>query len=124
MWRRRPGERLRQGEASQSVTTIDATVTCKDGSTVDVEFFAALVGNRNVVVFIPRPGARAGDVPAGADDSLMAMCAWCKRVRDAETVAEWESFEQWLLRKVGTRPTHGICPACLGQYFSRSPAAG
>jgi PAS domain-containing protein len=113
--------RLQADAARSTITTIDAKVTCKDGSIVAVEFFAALVGVRNVVVFIPRPAATDADVAAGADASLLAMCAWCKRVRDVD--ADWEPVEQLLARKLGLRPTHGICPDCLGQYFKRGAKA-
>jgi hypothetical protein len=42
-------------------------------------------------------------------ESLIVMCAWCRRVRDGD---QWLSVEEFLTRQHRARTTHGICDAC------------
>lgn len=42
-------------------------------------------------------------------ESLVVMCAWCRRVREG---AEWLSVEEFLARQHQARTSHGICDAC------------
>jgi hypothetical protein len=42
-------------------------------------------------------------------ESLVVMCAWCRRVREGD---QWLSMEQFLARQHHARTTHGICDAC------------
>jgi hypothetical protein len=42
-------------------------------------------------------------------ESLVVMCAWCRRVRDG---TEWLSVEDFLSRQHHARTSHGICEAC------------
>jgi hypothetical protein len=42
-------------------------------------------------------------------ESLVVMCAWCRRVRAGE---EWLGVEQFLERQHNAHTTHGICNAC------------
>lgn len=42
-------------------------------------------------------------------ESLIVMCAWCRRVRSGE---EWLSVELFLERQHQSQTSHGICEAC------------
>jgi hypothetical protein len=42
-------------------------------------------------------------------ESLVVMCAWCRRVRAGE---EWLGVEQFLERQHHAHTTHGICSSC------------
>lgn len=42
-------------------------------------------------------------------ESLVVMCAWCRRVREG---TEWLSVEEFLARQHRARTSHGICEAC------------
>jgi hypothetical protein len=42
-------------------------------------------------------------------ESLVVMCAWCRRVRSGD---EWLAVEQFLERQHHAHTTHGICNAC------------
>jgi hypothetical protein len=42
-------------------------------------------------------------------ESLVVMCAWCRRVRAQE---EWVTVEAFLERQHNARTTHGICEGC------------
>jgi hypothetical protein len=42
-------------------------------------------------------------------ESLVVMCAWCRRVRSGE---DWLSVEEFLERQHNSRTTHGICRSC------------
>jgi hypothetical protein len=44
---------------------------------------------------------------------LIAMCAWCRRVRDPEG---WHSQEAYIRRRIGSEFTHGICNDCMGRF--------
>jgi alkyl hydroperoxide reductase subunit AhpC len=46
-------------------------------------------------------------------ESLIAMCAWCRRVRDA---GGWHSQEAYIRRRTGNDFTHGICRDCMGGF--------
>ena len=50
---------------------------------------------------------------APADESLIAMCAWCRRVRDA---GSWHTQETYIRRRIGNEFTHGICGDCMGGF--------
>ena len=41
--------------------------------------------------------------------SLVVICAWCRRVRSED---EWLGMEQFLERQHNAHTTHGICDAC------------
>ena len=47
------------------------------------------------------------------DEALIAMCAWCRRVRDA---GGWHSQETFIRRRTGNEFTHGICGDCVGEF--------
>jgi len=42
-------------------------------------------------------------------ESLVVMCAWCRRVRAQD---EWLTVEAFLERQHNARTTHGICEGC------------
>lgn len=42
-------------------------------------------------------------------ESLIVMCAWCRRVRSGE---EWLSVEHFLERQHHSRTSHGVCEGC------------
>jgi hypothetical protein len=42
-------------------------------------------------------------------ESLIVMCAWCRRVRDG---GDWLTMEKFLERQHHAQTTHGICEAC------------
>ena len=42
-------------------------------------------------------------------ESLVVMCAWCRRVRSG---SEWLSVERFLERQHNAHTTHGICEGC------------
>ncbi|MCL5022420.1 MAG: hypothetical protein M1497_03475 [Nitrospirae bacterium] len=47
-------------------------------------------------------------------DAFVAVCAWCKRIRDAK--GSWVLPE--LYEEVpGEWATHGICPACVERFL-------
>ena len=48
-------------------------------------------------------------------ESLVVMCAWCRRVREGD---EWLSMEQFLARQHHARTTHGICEACAATVIA------
>ena len=42
-------------------------------------------------------------------ESLIVMCAWCRRVRDG---GDWVTVELFLERQHHAQTSHGICDAC------------
>lgn len=46
-------------------------------------------------------------------ESLISMCAWCRRVRDQ---GGWHSQESYIRRRTGNEFTHGICGDCMGGF--------
>jgi hypothetical protein len=42
-------------------------------------------------------------------ESLIVMCAWCRRVRSGR---EWVTVESFLERQHQSRTSHGICETC------------
>ncbi|MFL5495738.1 MAG: hypothetical protein ACJ8DC_15240 [Gemmatimonadales bacterium] len=42
-------------------------------------------------------------------ESLIVMCAWCRRVREG---GDWLTVEAFLERQHHAQTTHGICEAC------------
>ena len=41
---------------------------------------------------------------------LVPVCAWCRKVRDDD--GYWSRIEEYLVRRPGTRVSHGLCPEC------------
>jgi hypothetical protein len=42
--------------------------------------------------------------------SLLPICAWCKRVRNDS--GYWYQIEKYITAHSNTQITHGICPEC------------
>jgi hypothetical protein len=102
-WFERVSEAVAAGGAIEPMRT---TVTCKDGSTREIEFYAAAVGDRHVVVFVDRTEHDRLEQL----EQLLPVCAWCKKLRD-ETGA-WFALETYVRQHTGATVTHGICPDC------------
>jgi hypothetical protein len=47
-------------------------------------------------------------------ESLIVMCAWCRRVRSGN---EWLSVEYFLERQHQSRTSHGICESCAQTIY-------
>jgi PAS domain S-box-containing protein len=117
--------RVREATMHQTaIAPMEATVTCKDGSLREIEFFAASVGDRHVVVFVDlterkRAARQLRDAQAEVQvlSELLPVCAWCKRLRDDS--GYWQLLEDFVSRRTGATVTHGICPDCKGQHFAR-----
>ena len=117
--------RVHAAVAGQSrIEPMRARVTCKDGSPREIEFFAAAVGQRHVVVFVDHTERnkaarqlREAHDEVAALTNLLPVCAWCKKLRDDH--GYWEQLEQFLVRRTGAMLTHGICPECHEQHFQR-----
>jgi hypothetical protein len=45
-------------------------------------------------------------------ESLVVLCAWCRRVRDE---GEWWTMEEYLARQHHALTSHGICDACASR---------
>jgi hypothetical protein len=45
-------------------------------------------------------------------ESLVVMCAWCRRVRAED---EWLTVEAFLARQHNAHTTHGICEGCAAR---------
>jgi PAS domain-containing protein len=117
--------RVHAAIADQSaIEPMRTNVTCKDGSLREIEFFAAAVGARHVVVFVDhternkaaRQLREAHDEVAALKE-LLPVCAWCKKLRDDH--GYWEQLEQFVQRRTGATLTHGICDECREQHFHR-----
>jgi hypothetical protein len=56
-------------------------------------------------------------------ETLLAMCAGCKRVRDGQ--GHWIEVEEYLGEAVHSQVTHGLCGDCMERLYpgrgSRSP---
>lgn len=45
--------------------------------------------------------------------SLLPICAWCKRIRESD--GAWESIEHYIVKSGLNNVTHGICPDCAAR---------
>ncbi|MGE0455260.1 MAG: GAF domain-containing protein [Vicinamibacteria bacterium] len=57
--------------------------------------------------------ARQVRAASGALPGLVAICAWCRQVRDA--VGAWRPLEDFLHAHAEVEFTHGICPGCFAR---------
>ena len=53
---------------------------------------------------------RDTQVPFTASETILPVCAWCKRIRKSDDT--WVSVEQFMDRIGSTSITHGVCPEC------------
>lgn len=51
-------------------------------------------------------------------ESLVVVCAWCKKVRFR---GRWISLEQYLQQRQEGEASHGMCPECFARVASRAP---
>jgi PAS domain-containing protein len=119
--------RVQQAIGDQTaIEPMETTVTCKDGTPREIEFFAAAVGERQVVVFVDlteRKRLQAAQAEVAALSALLPLCAWCKKTRDDQ--GYWQKLEEYVSKRLGTRITHGICPECASEYLGgRKPGPG
>lgn len=57
------------------------------------------------------------EVPNGDDKALLPICSNCKRIRNKQN--QWQPLEIFFLENFKIRFTHGICPHCAPDFFSR-----
>ena len=46
-------------------------------------------------------------------ESLLVMCAWCRRV---SVDGQWMSLERFLDERNAIKTSHGMCPACFAEF--------
>jgi PAS domain S-box-containing protein len=114
----------RATEEQAAIEPMQTMVQCKDGSTREIEFFAAAIGERHVVIFVDHTERnrtqRALDqarAEAIALRELLPLCAWCHRLRDQQ--GSWRMLEEFIRRETGATVTHGICDECRSRNFAR-----
>jgi hypothetical protein len=49
--------------------------------------------------------------------NFLPICAYCKKVRD--TNDSWISVDTYISAHSETEFTHGICPQCMKEHFSK-----
>jgi len=77
---------------------------------------AELLGAPDAAAEVERLLASLG---AGRSEAAaVAMCAWCKDIRDGEG---WEHVEAWLARRSGLVLSHVMCPACHARIAPAAP---
>jgi sigma-B regulation protein RsbU (phosphoserine phosphatase) len=47
--------------------------------------------------------------------SLLPVCAWCKKIRDEENY--WELLETYVAKRLDVRFSHGVCPDCRQKFL-------
>jgi hypothetical protein len=52
--------------------------------------------------------------------SLLPICAWCKKVRTGEKY--WEAVDTFLARKLSIDFSHSICEKCMEKHFPEDTA--
>ena len=57
------------------------------------------------------------EVPNGDDRALLPICSGCKKIRNKQN--QWQPVEIFFLENFNIRFTHGICPHCVPNFFSR-----
>ena len=57
------------------------------------------------------------EVPSGDDKGLLPICSHCKKIRNKQN--QWQPLEIFFLENFNIRFTHGICPHCVPNFFSR-----
>jgi two-component system cell cycle response regulator len=56
--------------------------------------------------------------PSGDDKALLPICSSCKKIRNNQD--QWQPLEIFFLENFNIRFTHGICPHCAPNFFSRA----
>ena len=57
----------------------------------------------------------------GSLESILPICAWCKKIRDADD--HWQPMETYVSGRTGTMFSHGMCPDCEKDVGSPSEGA-
>ena len=55
---------------------------------------------------------------ARALSGYLPICAHCKSIRDES--GEWHRLEKYLSERTDAAFTHGICPTCEEEHFTRT----
>ena len=55
--------------------------------------------------------------PSSGEKSLLPICSYCKKIRNKQD--QWQPLEIFFLENFNIRFTHGICPGCAPNFFSR-----
>jgi CheY-like chemotaxis protein len=55
-------------------------------------------------------------IHVGAPPGYVGICASCKKIRE-EPESPWENVEQFILRYMDAKLTHGICPDCTQRLY-------
>jgi K+-sensing histidine kinase KdpD len=50
-------------------------------------------------------------------ESLLPVCAWCKRIRDEGDNDAWKPIERYIVEHTNTKFTHGMCPECCERVW-------
>jgi CheY-like chemotaxis protein len=56
--------------------------------------------------------------PSGDDKALLPICSSCKKIRNNQD--QWQPLEVFFLENFNIRFTHGICPHCAPNFFTRA----
>ncbi|HEV2454072.1 MAG TPA: response regulator [Verrucomicrobiae bacterium] len=57
------------------------------------------------------------DAPLADDKELLPICSSCKKIRNKQD--QWQPLEIFFLENFNIGFTHGICPHCAPDYFSK-----
>jgi K+-sensing histidine kinase KdpD len=50
-------------------------------------------------------------------ESLLSVCAWCKRIRDGSDANAWKPIECYIAEHTDSKFTHGMCPECYERVW-------
>jgi hypothetical protein len=50
-------------------------------------------------------------------ESMLPVCAWCRRIRDESDANSWKSMEHYLAEHTDTKFNHGMCPDCFERVW-------
>jgi hypothetical protein len=50
-------------------------------------------------------------------ESLLPVCAWCRRIRDESDANSWKSMERYIAEHTDTKFNHGMCPECFERVW-------
>jgi hypothetical protein len=57
-------------------------------------------------------------------ESLLSICAWCRRIRDESDASKWTSIEQYIAEHTDTKISHGMCPDCFERVWEEDGLGG
>lgn len=91
-----------------------------------VSTFACVLVLRVVLTAYDRERERLGAMNARLEQTLaeirtlqglLPICSWCKKIRDDAGL--WTQVEQYLVQHADVAFTHGMCPECARDHFSK-----